>query len=411
MEQETVYTQSPVTPTTESTSPQSAPTPTPATFVAKKPPKLLYILGGVAIILLSLAGIILMMGPRNNGGSVGSDSTSEEVAEIVSSWPKYNNAEFFYEISIPPKWVEIKSSPLHKEVTLFNALDTATLEIRAEKNLASLDEYIASLDARHKAAVKATKTSQVKVGEYDGFERSESWSQAALQGYTTYVKVSDMLYTFTLIPSGDKNAITNESILRDYRALLASFRLTDTSQLGLDLKEYKSEKVEALALPPFTLKYPQTWVVSEQYVGSDTFIASIYRNNYEIRITQAPVGGAVCLFSDSPDFQGSSGDLRNKQFTEFTTLDGTLMRRYFNANEGDKSTLFFCRKEKDTPYFSTPTDIGGVAYYVPAKYDEDIVKEMDEIVKSITPVQASPSASPTPWKLICSNSLYLVHLS
>ncbi len=397
MEQETVYSQTPPATMVDPASSASAPLPQPPnTFVPKKPPKLLYILGGVAAILLSLAGIILLIGPRNDGGSLGSDSTSEEVAQIVSTWPKYTNPAYFYELSIPPKWLEIKSSPLHKEVALFNALDTATLEIRAEKNLASLDEYLATYDELHKNAVKATKTNQVKVGDYDGFERAESWSQAALQGYTTYIKVSDMLYTFSLIPSGDKSAITNESILRDYRALLASFRLTDTTQLGLDLKEYTSEKLASLNLPAFSLKYPQTWVASEQYVGSDTFIASIYRNNYEIRITQAPVGGAVCLFSDSPDFQGSSGDLRNKQFTEFQTSDGTLMRRYFNANEGDKSTLFFCRKEKDTPYFSTPTDVGGIVYYVPAKYDEDIVKEMDSIVKSITPILASPSASPTP---------------
>jgi len=397
MEPETLYSQSPATPPTPQT-PSSIPSTAPQTpqtpFTPKKPPKLLYIFGGIAIILLSLAGGILMLGPKNNEGSVGTDTTSEEAAQIVSGWPKYNNKEYFYEIAIPPKWVELKTSPIHKEVSLFNILDTATLEIRAEKNLAGLEEYLSLHDEKNKSAVKATKTNQVKVGDYEAFEREESWSQDALQGYTTYVKVSDMLYSFSLIPAGDKNAITNESILRDYRAMLASFRLTDTTKLGLDLKDYTSEKVVALNLPPFSLKYPQTWAVSEQYVGSDTFIASIYRNNYEIRITQAPVGGAVCLFSDSPDFQGSSGDLRNKQFTEFQTSDGTLMRRYFNANEGDKSTLFFCRKEKDSPYFSTPTDVGGIVYYVPAKFDDDIVKEMDNIVKSIIPVVASPSASP-----------------
>lgn len=396
MEPETVYSQTPVAPPAEATPPATTLDPHPAPLASKKPLKLLYIFGGIAIALLSLAGLILLLGTRNNGGSVGSNSTTEEVAQIVSTWPKYSNTQYFYELSVPPKWEEVKTSPLHPEVSLFNALDTASLEVRAEKNLLSLDEYLSLHDQANQSSVKATKTNQVKVGDYDGIERAESWSQVALQGYTTYVKVSDMLYTFSLIPAGDRSAITNESILRDYRALLASFRLTDTSQLGLDLKEYTSEKLATLNIPAFSLKYPQTWVVSEQYVGSDTFIASIYRNNYEIRITQAPVGGAVCLFNDSPDFQGSSGDLRNKQFTEFETSDGTLMRRYFNANEGDKSTLYFCRKERDTPYFSTPTDVGGIVYYVPAKYDEDIVKEMDAIVKSITPILASPSASPTP---------------
>jgi hypothetical protein len=392
MESSTIYQPTsaptpPATPVATPTAPLNPP------FTPKKPPKLLYLFGGLAVILLTLAGAILMFGPKGGGSSDGAGNTTEENAEIVSGWPKYQNSAFFYELSVPPKWVEVKSSPLHPEVTLFNALDTATLEIRAEKNLASLDEYLTSHDEANKASVKSTKTTQVKVGDYEGFERAESWSQVALQGYTTYIKVSDMLYTFSLIPTAGKNAITNESILRDYRAALASFRLTDTTKLGLDLKEYTSQKVASLNLPAFTLKYPQTWVATEEFVGADTFIASIYRNNYEIRITQAPVGGAVCLFSDSPDFQGSSGDLRNKQFTEFTTVDGTVMRRYFNANEGDKSTMFFCRKEKDTPYFSTPTDVGGIAYYVPAKFDEDIIKEMDQIVKSITQVEATPSAT------------------
>lgn len=392
MESSTIYQPTPSPTPTET--PVASPTaPLNPPFTPKKPPKLLYLFGGLAVILLTLAGAVLMFGPKGNGSTDGNGNTTEENAAIVSGWPKYNNSPFFYELSIPPKWVEVKTSPLHPELVVFNALDTATLEIRAEKNLSTLDEYLASSDEANKAVVKQTKTNQVKVGDYEGFERAESWSQSALQGYTTYIKVSDMLYSFSLIPTGDNNAVTNESLLRDYRAALASFRLTDTTKLGLDLKEYTSQPVPTLTLPAFTLKYPQSWVVKEQYVGADTFIASVYRNNYEIRITQAPIGGAVCLFSDSPDFQGSSGDLRNKQFTEFTTTDGTVMRRYFNANEGDKSTLFFCRKEKDTPYFSTPTDIGGIVYYVPAKFDDDIVKEMDQIIKSITPITATPSAA------------------
>jgi hypothetical protein len=53
-------------------------------------------------------------------------------------------------------------------------------------------------------------------------------------------------------------------------------------------------------------------------------------------------------------------------------------------NSGDKSSMFFCEKQADGPYFQTPLSIGGLVYNVPAKYDTDIIKEMDEIVKSIT---------------------------
>ncbi len=379
------------------TAPVAIPEPTPPTppptFSPKKPPKLLYIFGGLAVILFSIAIAIVFFGKNGNGGtSNGTGSSSSTQVQDTTSWPKYSNVKNFYELAIPPKWVAIKRSPLEQDSVLFNAEDTATLEITAAKAMPALDEYLGIQDDLNKALIKSNKSTQVKVGAYEGYERAESWPTLGLQVVTTYTKISDMLYIFTLIPAGDKSAITNEALLRDYRSALSSFRLTDTTQLGLDLKTYTSQKVEGLSFPAFSLKYPQTWVASEQYVGKD-LIVSVYRNNYEIKITQAPVGGAVCLFKDSPDFQGSSGDLRSKDFTEFSTADGVIMRRYFNKNEGDKSTMFFCRKEKDTPYFSTPTDIGGIAYYVPAKFDNDILREMDEIVKSIMPATASPSAA------------------
>jgi hypothetical protein len=361
-------------------------------FYPKKPPKLLYIFGGVAAILFSIALAIVFFGNKSGTTSTSSSSSSTSVTTVdTTAWPKYNNSEFFYEISIPPKWEGIKRSPIRQDMALFNAEGTATLEINAAKSMSTLDEYLSAQDEANKATIKSNKSTQVKVGQYDGYERAESWPTMGLQVLTTYVKISDMLYTFTLIPAGDKNAITNESIIRDYRGSLASFRLTDTSRLGLDLKEYVSKKVEGLAFKSFSLKYPQTWVLTEN-VGENSLDVSIYRNNYELTISQKAVGGAVCLFSDSPAFEGSSGDLRSKQFVEFTTAGGAILRRYFNMNSGEKSTMFFCEKQADGPYFQTPLTIGGLVYNVPAKYDPDIIKEMDDIVKSMMPQVASSSA-------------------
>lgn len=366
---------------------------TPA-FSPKKPPKHLYLFGGLALILISLAlGIIFFgKGKTTSPGSLISQNKTNP--EDSSTWPKYVNTEFFYELAIPPKWMEIAHSPLHPELALFNALDTATLEIIAQKTSLPLDEYLAAQDETNQDILKSTKTSQVKVGQYDGYERLESWPKLGLQGIVTYIKISDMLYTFTLNPAGGKNAVTNESIIRSYRSALASFRLTDTSQLGLDLKEYVSQKIDGLAFKAFSLKYPQTWVQTEN-IQANSLDVSIYRNNYELTISQKAVGGAVCLFSDSPAFEGSSGDLRNKQFAEFNTTSGAILRRYFNLNMGDKSSMFFCEKQADGPYFQTPLTIGGLVYNVPAKYDPDIIKEMDEIVKTIVPV-ADDSSADTP---------------
>lgn len=350
------------------------------------------------MILFSVAlGIVFFGNKSGTSKTSSSSSSSADLASELAAWPKYLNPTYFYEISLPPKWTEIKHSPLHPEIALFNVEDTATLEITASKNTQTLDEFLSAQDEASKDVAKSNKSNQVKVGAYDGYERAESWPKVGLQGFVTYVKISDMLYTFTLTPAGGKNAITNESILRDYRASLSSFRLTDTSKLGLDLKEYTSKKIDGLAFSAFSLKYGQTWALTEK-VGENSLDVSIYRNNYELTISQKAVGGAVCLFSDSPSFEGSSGDLRNKQFAEFNTAGGSILRRYFNVNAGEKSTMFFCEKQKDGPYFQTPLTIGGLVYNVPAKYDADIIKEMDEIVKSIK--IAEPIASPSPSAII-----------
>lgn len=369
---------------------QMAPPPVSTNFSTKKSPKLIPIFAGIAIILFSIGLGITFFGKSKTVSTAPSASTFPgSIVVDTTGWPKFANIKYFYEIAIPPKWSEIKHSPLHPEISLFNADNTATLVITAQKNLQTLGDYLGSQDLENKDSIKPTGSVQVKVGNYDGFERTESWPIVGLQGIVTYIKVQDWLYIFTLSPSGGKSAVTNESIIRDYRSALSSFRLTDTSQLGLDLKEYESKKVAGLAFEAFTLKYPQTWVLTEK-VGGSSLDISIYRNNYELTISQKAIGGAVCLFSDSPAFEGSSGDLRNKQFAEFNTVGGSILRRYFNVNAGDKSSMFFCEKQTDGPYFQTPLTIGGLVYNVPAKYDADIIKEMDEIVKSIAPVIDNP---------------------
>lgn len=356
--------------------------PAPVLMTPKKKINLLPLLGGVAIILVVLA-IALSFFSRAKTNTAKPSSTGSAAEGNTASGNTYTNSTYFYTLTLPTNWSEIKHSPLLSNIALFDGDGNATLEITAAKVSPSLDEYLAGQDDTNKNTIKSTKSTQVKVGDYDGYERAESWPIVGLQTIITYVKVQDMLYTFGLIPASGKNAITNDSIMRDYHASLASFHLTDTSQLGKDWKTYESKPVVGLAFKSFTLKYPQTWALTDNS-DSKSLALSIYRNNYEITISQKPIGGAVCLFSDSPAFEGSSGDLRSKQYAEFNTASGTILRRYFNANSGDKSSMFFCEKQEGGPYFQTPLTIGGLTYNVPAKYDPDIIHEMDEIVKTIS---------------------------
>jgi hypothetical protein len=289
----------------------------------------------------------------------------------------------------------VETSPDQSGKLLIQTDEPAILEIESFKATTnSLEEYFTSLtDGR-----SSSKDGQVKVGDYDAIERLESWPKTSVQPVITYAQIQDKMYIFRLLPAEGKNAISSESLLKEYRSVLATFKLTTTTELGRDWVSYTTSKVEGLVYPAITFTHPQSWSVTEKSENKNLVI-SIYRNNYEIAVTQAAVGGAVCLFRDSPDFQGSSGDLRTKEYTEFTTEVGGIMRRYFNSNQGEKSTFYFCQKEAESPYFATPTLFGGIVYYVPAKYDINIIKEMDEIVKkfvsSVIPAPPSASSSAT----------------
>lgn len=349
----------------------------------KKPSKILYLFGGVAAILISLALGIVFFG---SGKSATPATTTNEEGGVVAppGFITYTNAPHFFTISFPPKWSVVETSPNQEGSVLIQTDGPAIMEISSFKApSANLEEYFATLqDGR-----SASKSNPVKVGSYDGVERLESWTKTSQQPIITYSQIQDKIYVFSLLPSDGKNAISNDTLLSEYRSVLATFNLTTTTALGVDWVEYVTSKVEGLAFPAFRLTHPQSWAVKESSENG-TLTISIYRNNYEISVYQAPVGGAVCLFKDSPAFQGSSGDLRGKEYTEFTSKNGLVLRRYFNQNQGEKSTFFFCDKEANGPYFNTPTDFGGVSYFVPAKYDINIVKEMDEIVKTFTSVDA-----------------------
>ena len=394
----------PTTPPVPANEPVPPTAPTPVLPKAKfQVPKILYFVGGMAVILVTIA-LALSLLTRVRTSTTGSGQTNtngNSEAAVIDGWSTYTNAEGFYSLQTAPKWTHITVDPLDKTGAYFDTAGSALLQVKVEKvSTDSLDAYLTSLDQSRatawdgKAAAKVTKSTAVKVGQYDGLERQENWSATGTQAYVTYAQIQDYLYTFSLVPTSGKNAVTSETVIREYRQALSTFHLTSLSQLGQDWKTYTNDGVAGLSFAPFTLSYPPSWTLSEdKKEGSRT--VSIYRNNYELSITQAAVGNAVCLFKDSPAFEGSSGDLRNKDYLEMTTKGGGILRRYFNANQGEKSTMFFCEKQTSGPYFVTPLTIGGLVYTIPAKYDADIIKEMDEIVKTLEPATASPAAAPT----------------
>lgn len=350
--------------------------------------KLLYILGGVVAILVSLAlGITFF----SRSSTVAPSTSGTDQVDAPPGYASYTNTPHFYSIALPPKWSVVETTPDQSGKLIIQTNEPALVEIESFKATTSnLEEYFGTLqDGR-----SSSKSSPVKVGDYDAIERFESWPKTSVQPVITYSQIQDKIYIFRLLPAGGKNAISSESLLKEYRNVLSTFKLTTTKELGTDWKTFTTSQVAELSYKAFTFSHPQSWAVTEKSENKN-LIVSIYRNNYEITITQAAVGGAVCLFKDSPDFTGSSGDLRTKEYTEFETTTKGVMRRYFNLNQGEKSTFYFCQKEANSPYFATPTLFGGIVYYVPAKYDINIIKEMDEIVKTFVNSD-NTTPSPTP---------------
>ena len=94
MDSETIYQPSPHV--------DPSPPTTPASFTPKRPPQLLYILGGVAVILFSIALAISFFGKGKITKPSSTGSSSTTASDTTSNWPKYTNIPFFYEIAIPP---------------------------------------------------------------------------------------------------------------------------------------------------------------------------------------------------------------------------------------------------------------------------------------------------------------------
>lgn len=143
------------------------------------------------------------------------------------------------------------------------------------------------------------------------------------------------------------------------------------------LLTYKSSKLEKSSFPDFSITYPADWKVTETKNSFYDKTTTLSKNNYSISINQHIQSGIVCLFSDSPVFNGPSQDLKSVQFTELKTESGKIFRRYLNKN-----SFSFCEGSGGT--FGSPTSFGNISYNFPSSYDTKTITEMDNIIKTLT---------------------------
>lgn len=140
-------------------------------------------------------------------------------------------------------------------------------------------------------------------------------------------------------------------------------------------------KSEGLVFDLYSLEVPLDWMVDrETGPGSDR--VTISKGDYEIRIFQAATGGALCLFSGDPEFEGPSA--RYDFYTELTTADGRLLRRSGSniAGPSGMTGFTFCQRTSEGDFIQ-PTTYGHLNYSLPQQYDNTILAEMDRLVTSL----------------------------
>ena len=77
--------------------------PMPPAFKPKSPPKLLYLFGGLAVILVSIAMAVVFFGSNKSSSPTSSSSTTSLDNATDPTWPKYSNPAKYYAIAVSPK--------------------------------------------------------------------------------------------------------------------------------------------------------------------------------------------------------------------------------------------------------------------------------------------------------------------
>lgn len=134
-----------------------------------------------------------------------------------------------------------------------------------------------------------------------------------------------------------------------------------------------------LSFTKYTIAVPQGWTPNHTYENQGTPLdtLSITNGAYELKIFQAATGGAMCLYPGDPPFEGPSSTY--SAFVELTTKDGIMLRR-----GGTNGGFTLC--QKGTENYGQPTGFGHMSYTTPVAADETILKQIDDMVKSLKKV-------------------------
>lgn len=139
-----------------------------------------------------------------------------------------------------------------------------------------------------------------------------------------------------------------------------------------------------LSFTKYQITVPEDWTPNHQTTNEGTWVDTlvISKGPYQIKIFQAATGGAICLYPGDTPMEGPSSTYST--FVEIMTQDGNLMRRSStSAGSGTTKGFTVCMKSATYGNFQQPTIYGHTSYTTPLTPESIILKEMDEMVRSI----------------------------
>lgn len=159
---------------------------------------------------------------------------------------------------------------------------------------------------------------------------------------------------------------------------------TETADSIVSRETYISTKLPELSYSAFSIKYPKSWIKSIEYFEpgkiSGYFTLYLTKGDYKISITQGATDGAICLFDNEPDYNGPAVDYRKKIYANINSPIGILRR----VKSKSPNVFDICQDNRSKlGYFVLPTSVGGIGYKVPLSPSNQVLAEMDDIVKTI----------------------------
>lgn len=189
-----------------------------------------------------------------------------------------------------------------------------------------------------------------------------------------------------------------KNVIDTYDRILSTFRFVEITAVKSNESTISSsrpgkmktlmQKAENTTFLSFWVEYPDSWIKEVKYLNSSNsnsnFSFNLSKNNHFISIVQTGMGGAMCLFDKDKDYAGPSEDFRKNAYTDLQTNLGFLRRAEIKDEANNKLRFAFCMDQRSNyGYFTIPLSIGALNYQVPTNFDPSIIREMDEIVKTI----------------------------